>query len=127
MTTVNQTILLVSADLFFSTPVNNAISQAGGQGALAMSITAACEKLGTDNFCAVLIDLSIPQLDLAALVNVAESNDKPRPTLVAFGPHVQTKLLAQAEEAGCDVVLSRGQFMKGLPQLCSELLSSDSA
>lgn len=127
MPTANQSILLVSADLFFSTPVNNAISQAGGQSALAMSITAACEKLETDKFCAVLIDLSIPQLDLAALMNAVNENDKPRPTLVAFGPHVQTKLLAQAEEAGCDVVLSRGQFMKSLPQLCSQLLSSDSA
>lgn len=123
----NQSILLVSADLFFSTPVNNAISQAGGESALAMSVPAACEKLKEESFRAVLIDLSIPQLDLTALVNATESNDKPRPTFVAFGPHVQTKLLAQAEEAGCDVVLSRGQFMKSLPQLCSQLLSSDSA
>jgi len=61
----------------------------------------------------VLVDLTAPALDIAALVVEMKALD-PRPTIVAFGPHVHEALLAAARAAGCDQVASRGQFFAQL-------------
>jgi hypothetical protein len=42
-----------------------------------------------------------------------------RPQVVAFGPHVHETLLVAAEAAGCDLVLSRGQFFSRLDEIVS--------
>lgn len=57
----------------------------------------------------VLLDLSHPGVDPGALVERIKSLS-PETTIVAFGPHVHKELLAAAEAAGCDQVISRGQF-----------------
>jgi DNA-binding NarL/FixJ family response regulator len=41
----------------------------------------------------------------------------PAPRIVAYGPHVHEERLAAARAAGCDEVLSRGQFTRELPRL----------
>jgi hypothetical protein len=43
----------------------------------------------------------------------------PAARIIAYGPHVDEALLADAKEAGCDEVLTRGQFNK----LFAELLA----
>ena len=37
--------------------------------------------------------------------------------MIAYGPHVDEAVLADAAEAGCDQVLTRGQFNKQYPEL----------
>lgn len=57
----------------------------------------------------VLLDLSHPGLDAGPLVTQLKGL-LPEATIVAFGPHVHKELLAAAAAAGCDHVISRGQF-----------------
>jgi CheY-like chemotaxis protein len=58
----------------------------------------------------VILDLSHPGLDPRDLVPRLKQLLGQRATLLAFGPHVHAARLAAASEAGCEVVMSRGQF-----------------
>lgn len=58
----------------------------------------------------VAIDLASPGLDIAAVVRQLRDLAIPPRVILAFGPHVQTVRLADARAAGCDQVLTRGQF-----------------
>jgi DNA-binding NarL/FixJ family response regulator len=76
---------------------------------MASSIDALLTKAEAGRPQLVILDLSHAGLDpsqvakrLGALV--------PGVAIVAFGPHVHRERLAAATEAGCDLVVSRGQF-----------------
>ena len=58
---------------------------------------------------AVAIDLSAPIGDITELVASLRAAT-PGARLVAFGPHVHEARLEAARNAGCDAVVSRGQF-----------------
>ena len=58
----------------------------------------------------LIVDLSMPTVDITELVKRLRSNATVPPRVIAFGPHVHEERLAAARSAGCDVVLSRGQF-----------------
>lgn len=58
----------------------------------------------------VLLDLSTLGVDPAQTVAALKGHLPPPRAIVAFGPHVHEAKLAAAQAAGCDVVLSRGQF-----------------
>ena len=87
------------------------ISLVADQARLADDIAADCRL--------ALIDLSLDRLNLPAAVSAIKA-DAPAAQIVAYGPHVDEAALTDAKEAGCDVVLSRGQFNKQY----SELLAS---
>lgn len=57
----------------------------------------------------VIFDLSQPGLDLRGAIAAARSA-APAARIIAFGPHVDEALLASARAAGCDEVLTNGQF-----------------
>lgn len=57
----------------------------------------------------VIIDLSTPGIDIESIVTNIRRHS-PQAVVVAFGPHVHEAKLRSATEAGCDRVLSRGQF-----------------
>ncbi|TWT88530.1 hypothetical protein Mal64_20130 [Pseudobythopirellula maris] len=59
------------------------------------------------------IDLSTPAGDLAALV-AALRTASPEAAVVAYAPHVHEAKLEAARAAGCDEVLTRGQFYRSL-------------
>ena len=61
----------------------------------------------------VIVDIATASLDVAALVERLKQLPSP-PSIVAFGPHVHEAALAAASDAGCDEVLSRGQFFAQL-------------
>ena len=52
----------------------------------------------------------MPALDPAAVVNQLRADASHSVHVVAFGPHVHENRLAAVREAGCDLVVSRGQF-----------------
>ncbi len=58
----------------------------------------------------VLLDLTTSRCDPKQLVPQLRRLARPPKAVVAFGPHVNKAKLAAAEEAGCDQVLSRGEF-----------------
>jgi CheY-like chemotaxis protein len=57
----------------------------------------------------VLLDLNCALVDAGRTMPQLKSLPCP-PKTIAFGPHVHEAKLAAAREAGCDVVLTRGQF-----------------
>ncbi|HEV2968407.1 MAG TPA: hypothetical protein VGY55_00370 [Pirellulales bacterium] len=58
----------------------------------------------------VLLDLNVPGLDPRQLVPDLRAAASPPRAIVAYGPHVHEDRLAAATAAGCDEVLTRGQF-----------------
>ena len=69
-----------------------------------------------------LVDLSLDRLNLPAAVSAIRAG-APAARVIAYGPHVDEAALADAREAGCDQVLTRGQFNKQY----AELLASAAA
>jgi DNA-binding NarL/FixJ family response regulator len=57
----------------------------------------------------VLVDLTLDGVNLPAVVTAVRAA-APLARVVAYGPHVDQAALADAADAGCDQVLSRGQF-----------------
>ena len=74
-----------------------------------MSIGAVEEKLAGDSPSLVLVDLSTSGLKIGELLPKLRAVS-PQARVIAFGPHVHTGLLAAAREAGCDLVVSRGEL-----------------
>lgn len=85
-----------------------AIALVADQAALADKVAADCRL--------ALIDLSLDRLNLPAAVRAIRAGS-PAAQIVAFGPHVDQAVLADAKEAGCDQVLTRGQFNQQYAEL----------
>ena len=117
-------IVLLTNDLTVAAPVEGAATRAGvpfqttADGAVAIEFClASVAKL-------LLVDLSLPALDIAAIVQRTASLADKRPKIVAFGPHVHKSRLEAARQAGCDEVLSRGQFLAGLDAIVERAVGS---
>ncbi|MGE0374042.1 MAG: histidine kinase [Planctomycetaceae bacterium] len=113
-------ILLVSADLFLGSRVRGAADAAGRGLDVASTGAAAIERLNTGQYRLVLIDLETPQLDFGDLL--ADRSGRSPAAFVAYGPHVRAGLLDRARQAGCGLVLTRGQFDASLKDLLARFL-----
>ena len=102
--------LYVTKDLFFASRITAA---ARGMGA-AMHVAPSVEELKAapvDDDCRlVLLDLDTPAVDPVAVVAEARSRGDAGLPVIAFGSHVHEARLEAARQAGCDQVLTRGQF-----------------
>jgi hypothetical protein len=101
-------ILFLTSDLMFSSRVGGAAQSLGlslalvaDQASLPAKLTAECRL--------ALIDLTLDRLNLPAAVQAIHAA-APQAEIVAYGPHVDHAVLADAKDAGCNQVLSRGQF-----------------
>ena len=105
------TVLLVSGDLMSASRVEGAVRQAGANWTQVSSAARAVEFCASELVSLVLVDLATAGLNVAELVASLKSNGEGSPAIVAYGPHVHEAALEAAQAAGCDAVLSRGQFM----------------
>lgn len=107
-------LVLLSSDLAVLSRVEGAATRLG------QSVRSANGESQAVDFCkaevanTLIVDLSMPSLDLASMVNQLKSDEGSGTRVVAFGPHVHEQRLAAAREAGCDLVVSRGQFFSQL-------------
>ena len=107
--------LLLSSDLMFGSRVLGAGKALGVPVALAAGPAALAEKLA--NGCTlVFVDLSLDGLNLPVAVEAIRAA-APAARIVAYGAHVNEEALALAQAAGCDLVLTRGQFHKQYVEL----------
>lgn len=110
-------VVLFSGDLLVISRVQNAAAAIGVTVQPVNSIPQAVSKCAELRSSLIIADLTAPALDIGKLVNelragqVEKAADFP-PRVIAFGPHVHENRLAAAREAGCDEVLSRGQFFR---------------
>lgn len=106
-------ILAVVSDLMLAVRIDDTARKTGhmvhcvtSQGDLAKELTAEPPTL-------LIVDLAVPGLDIAALVQAARAASVP--SLVAFGAHVNRDALQAAKAAGCTEVLPRSRFLLDLP------------
>ena len=106
--------------------VSSRVTSAARQSQTSLSIVVSAADLKerlSNQTRLVMIDLSQPGLPIADAVAAVRTAARAA-TILAFGPHVEAGLLTSARDAGCDVVLSNGQFHREqeaiLAQYCSE-------
>ena len=102
------TALLLSADLMMTSQVAGAAARQQVE-----LITVGCAEQLIENAAGtalVILDLSAGGLEVAPILEALKGLAEPPGRIVAFGPHVHEQRLAAAREAGCDEVMSRGQF-----------------
>ncbi|MEM9186997.1 MAG: hypothetical protein AAGB00_10925 [Planctomycetota bacterium] len=116
-------VILVSVDLLASSQLHGVTQAAGleldvlGPAGLLASAEAAPPAL-------VIFDLTTPLDDLPGTVAALKSLTPP-PAVVAFGPHVQGARLEAAADAGCDAVLTRGQFHRSSAEVLARYASAE--
>ena len=111
-------VVFLTGDLIFSSRAE-AIAQrtnvtihavAGDERAVA-----ACGEFSVE---ILIVDLTAPGIDVARLIpRIRAIPHSPR--IVCYAPHIRADLLSAAMAAGCDLVLTRGQFDARLGDILS--------
>lgn len=101
-------VLLLTADLMCSSRVAGAAAAVGTAIEVAMTPGSLLAQAAGKRL--VILDLDFRGIDLAGLLPQLRGLSPPPARVIAFGPHVHAASLAAARAAGCDEVLSRGQF-----------------
>lgn len=99
----------LSTDLMLMSQLAGAAQRAGATVDTVANLESLIERVRQNAASLVLIDLATPALDVELAVAQLRALPQP-PTILAFGPHVQGARLELARQAGCDRVISRGQF-----------------
>ncbi|QDU91035.1 hypothetical protein Pla175_44520 [Pirellulimonas nuda] len=103
-------ILLVSTDLMVASQLEGA-ARAAGETLVAAPPARAVASVAERGPRLAIIDLAAVE-DCATLVAALRAVLPEDARIVAFGPHVHTARLDAARAAGCDQVLTRGQFLQ---------------
>ncbi len=103
------TACLLSPDLMIKSWASGAAIRQSVRLKTCSSASQLLGSLATEPVRLVILDLAAPQLDVASIVAELRALPSP-PRIIAFGPHVHANRLAEARDAGCERVLSRGQF-----------------
>jgi len=111
----------VTSDLLFSSRVTQAARKQGLEIAVVGSEERMLEESVAGDVSLVILDLGRVGSDLHQYV-AALRGQAPATTIVAYAPHVDEAALASAQSAGCDLVLTRGQFDREISQLMATYL-----
>ena len=117
-------ILLLTSDLMVSSKVAAAGLRVSRKVDTALSVEALLEKAAANPPTAVILDLSVAGLALPTLVTQLRGVPQP-PTIIAFAPHVHAAVLDAARDAGCDQVLTRGDFHRRMDEVLAGLASPE--
>ena len=112
-------IVLLTNDLMVASRIEGAAARAGVPFQSAANADDALSRGAANGATLFLVDLSTAPMDITSIVGRAHSMTVPPPTIIGFGPHVHKERLAAARAAGCDEVLSRGQFFADLEAIVS--------
>jgi CheY-like chemotaxis protein len=106
-------IVAVLADLMFTVKISDAAGRAGVAVEFAKSAADAMEKAG--GATAVILDLNFAP---AELITHLKSDERTRAIpLIGYVSHVQSDVIRQARENGCDTVMARSAFVQGLEKM----------
>ena len=100
--------IYLSDDLMFGSRVRSVADQLGVDLVMANNQDKLISKL-TDDMTLMILDLSTNNCDPASIVSQARETASDI-RIVAYGPHVREAMLRAAVDAGCDAVMSNGQF-----------------
>jgi DNA-binding response OmpR family regulator len=116
-------ILALTSDLLMQSQLSGAAARAGGAVEMVASVDVLLAKAEQVQPCLVILDLAHDGLDPAVLVPQLKQSAAGA-TILAFAPHVHRQRLAAAEQAGSDVVMSRGRFHAGMESLVRQYTSA---
>ena len=106
-------ILAAIHDLMFSSKVN-AVAQ-GRPITWLKRGTKVTDEVAREKPDVLLIDLAAPQLD--AINAIREIKQAGTVMVIGFVDHTREDVMQAARAAGCDQVLSKGEFARRLPEL----------
>jgi CheY-like chemotaxis protein len=110
-------ILAVVEDLFFTVKINESAKRAGMPIEFVKSETDAVDRAKTQP-ALIIIDLNCARIDPVKLITTLKADGETKPiNLIGYLSHLQAELKAQAQEAGCDMVMARSAFSQNLPQI----------
>lgn len=113
-------LLILTADLMFTSRAQMAARSVGKQALVAMSLSKAVELLAANDITTACVDLSVPGVEAEATLTALREASRFQPLrTIAYAPHVHEAKLAAAQAAGYDVVLTRGQFDRGLMEIAA--------
>jgi len=116
--------IYLTSDLFFSSRVTSLAREHGWPLEMAASIDAVRGKIAERELVLLIIDLGkfagqVSELLAELRPSCAEMH------VVAYGPHVNETALEMARQAGCDEVLSQGQFSQLAGQILQRCFETD--
>jgi CheY-like chemotaxis protein len=110
-------VVLLSTDLMVASRVQGAATASGSSLTTASDGAQAVDQCRDTESATLLVDLALPALDVSSMVSELQASGSRPLRIIAFGPHVHEEKLAAARQAGCDVVVSRGQFFSQVESL----------
>ncbi|HJS06159.1 MAG TPA: hypothetical protein VJ809_00820 [Pirellulales bacterium] len=117
-------VLFVSSDLVFSSRLAAAGKRLGITVSAVTSIDAAVDRACGDAIKLVICDLSTTgAVAQDAVARLRQS--QPNLAIVAYAPHVHEDRLRAAAEAGCNEVLTRGQFDRQMDEILSRYAGNE--
>jgi len=120
-------LLLLSQDLMISARVTGAARQHGLRVITVTDHNNAIVAAADENSRILLVDLRLPGLNIGALVGAVRDCREEHLPIVACGPHVHEARLAAAREAGCDAVVTRGQFDREAEAILKEVTNGSNS
>lgn len=121
---MNKKILVVATNLFFLPRIQNMAAPSGCETRQVMTVDRLHEELAEDETVLVLVDLEADPEFWGDAVRAILASGEARPQVVGYGGHTNTAMLQRAEEVGCDMVLTKGQFSRDLAKLIGEAAQS---
>jgi DNA-binding NarL/FixJ family response regulator len=113
--------LLLSHDLIFTSKITGTARELGHRVMVAGNDPLARSMLEQWRPRVVFVDLANDRFSAPEVI-VAYRTIVPDSRFIAFGSHVDTKLLSTARDAGCDPVMPRSKFTAELPDLIRQYL-----
>jgi len=113
--------ILLSSDLMLIAAAQGAADRRVVTLTPAANAESLLEACGNRTVGLVIIDLRAPALNLLELVPKLRRSLPPGGSIVACGPHVHRESLAAAAAAGCDEVITRGEFDRRIDGLMARL------
>jgi hypothetical protein len=119
-------VVFVSSDLMAASRVEGSATRLNVPLRTAMSMESAAASTADGKVELLIIDLASIRTNIAAAVSLLRIVAAPPARILAFGPHVHARMLDAAKDAGCDEVITRGQFFSGLDAILAAYAPSRS-
>jgi DNA-binding NarL/FixJ family response regulator len=108
-------VLVAIHDLMFSSKVTAAL---GGRKVSWLPRGAkVAEQVAATKPDVLLVDLASPQLDAVNAIRAIKAGDQRGTVVIGYVDHTRADVMEAARAAGCDQVLSKGEFARRLPEL----------
>ena len=113
-------VLVIATNLFFLPRIRNVAEPHDCDTRQVMNIDRLNDELDEGTPVLVLVDLEAEPDFWEEAVKTVLALGTPRPQIVGYGGHTNVPMLQRAESAGCDLVLTKGQFSRDLGKLIAE-------